>query len=396
MNFNWISRIKQGFLEKINKKGGSQMIDKARMLAEFLELVQIDSESKNERQMADTLLEKLAALGMEAFEDDTADLTGHGAGNVIATLPATQEGIDPIYFTCHMDTVKPGNGIKPSIENGIVASDGTTILGADDKAGIAAFLEAVRVLKEQKIAHGQIQFIATIGEEVGLVGANAMAPVNLKSAYGFALDSSGEVGQIVVAAPTQAKISAKIYGKTAHAGVAPEKGVSAITIAAKAIAQMPLGRIDDETTANIGIINGGVATNIVCDFVEVIAEARSLVPEKMQAQVHQMKTAFEKAADDMGGYLDLDIQVLYASYKLGHGDKVVEIAKAAIQAVGLQPKLVTSGGGSDANVFSGYGIPTVNLAVGYEDIHTTNEKMPIANLVKLAEVVKSIVETVGK
>lgn len=396
MKFNWYFRIKEAFIAQLNKKGGPAMINEEQLVAEFLELVQIDSESKNERQIADTLLKKFKELGLDAFEDDTQSKTGHGAGNIIATLPATTKGIDPIYFTCHMDTVKPGNGIKPSIKNGKVQSDGTTILGADDKAGIAAFLGAIRVLKEQGTSHGQIQFIVTIGEEVGLVGASAMAPENLKSQYGFALDSSGNVGEIVVAAPTQAKVIAKVYGKTAHAGVAPEKGVSAITIAAKAIAQMPLGRIDEETTANIGIINGGVATNIVCDFVEVIAEARSLVADKMQKQAQTMKAAFEDAANEMGGHVDVNIDVLYASYKLGDGDKVVEVAKTAIKAVGLEPKLVTSGGGSDANVFSGYGVPTVNLAVGYEDIHTTNEKMPIENLVKLAEVIASIVNTVAK
>lgn len=371
------------------------MINEQRIVDELLELVQIDSESKNERRIADVLLEKFKQLGLNAMEDDTAAITGHGAGNIIAALPGNTQ-MDPIYFTCHMDTVTPGNNIKPRIANGKIITDGTTILGADDKAGIAAFLEAVRTIKEQRIEHGTIQFIVTVGEEVGLVGATAMNPEHLKSKYGFALDSSGEVGEIVVAAPTQAKIIAKIHGKTAHAGVAPEKGISAIAIAAKAIAAMPLGRLDDETTANVGIINGGTATNIVCDYVEVVAEARSLVKAKMEAQAAKMKEAFEKSAAEMGGTAEVSVNALYANYKLTHGDEVVEVAKDAMQAVGLEPKLVTSGGGSDANVFSGYGIPTVNLAVGYEDIHTTQEKMPIANLVKLAEAIVSVIKTAAK
>lgn len=179
-----------------------------------------------------------------------------------------------------MDTVVPGNGIKPSIEDGYIKSDGTTILGADDKAGLAAMLEAITVLKEENIAHGKIEFIITVGEESGLVGAKALDSSLVTAKFGYALDSDGKVGDIIVAAPTQAKVNATIYGKTAHAGVAPERGVSAITIASRAISKMPLGRIDEETTANIGRFEGGTQTNIVCDRVDILAEARSLIPEK--------------------------------------------------------------------------------------------------------------------
>ncbi|TXK87170.1 M20/M25/M40 family metallo-hydrolase, partial [Parageobacillus sp. SY1] len=217
--------------------------------------------------------QKFEALGLHVIEDDAAAKTGHGAGNLICTLEATKEGVDPIYFTSHMDTVVPGKGVKPSIQDGYVVTDGTTILGADDKAGLAAMFEAIRVLKEQNIPHGTIQFIITVGEESGLVGAKALDPSLIQAKFGYALDSDGKVGNIVVAAPTQAKLKVVVYGKTAHAGVAPEKGVSAITIAAKAIAQMPLGRIDEETTANIGRFEGGTQTNIVCDRVDILAEA---------------------------------------------------------------------------------------------------------------------------
>lgn len=270
------------------------MINEERLLKEFLELVQIDSESKNESEIAKVLKQKFEALGVDVFEDDTMEQTGLGAGNLICNVKGTKNDADTIYFTSHMDTVVPGNGVKPSIENGYVITDGTTILGADDKAGLAAMLEAVRILQEEKVAHGDIQFIITAGEEVGLVGAQALDPSLVKAKYGFALDSDGEVGNIIIAAPTQAKITAELHGKTAHAGVAPEKGVSAITIAAKAVAKMPLGRIDEETTANIGRFEGGKATNIVADHAYVLAEARSLVPEKMHAQVEKMKMRLKK------------------------------------------------------------------------------------------------------
>ena len=372
------------------------MINEKRLLDEFLELVQIDSETKQEAEIAKVLKMKFEDLGVHVYEDDAKEQTGHGAGNLICTLEGTKEDADTIYFTSHMDTVFPGIGVKPSIKDGYVVTDGTTILGADDKAGLAAMLEAIRVLKEQETSHGNIQFIITVGEESGLVGAKVLDPTLLKAKFGFALDSDGKVGEIIVAAPTQAKVKTVIHGKTAHAGVAPEKGVSAITIAAKAVAKMPLGRIDEETTANIGRFEGGQATNIVADRVDILAEARSLIPSKMEAQVEKMKTAFESTALSLGGTATVEVEVMYPGFKFTDGDHVVEIAKKAATAIGREPKLLTSGGGSDANVIAGFNIPTVNLAVGYEEIHTTNERMPIEELVKLTEMVVAIVKEVAR
>ena len=374
--------------------GGIRMINQDRLLNEFLELVQIDSETKYESEIANVLKQKFTELGLEVIEDETKSLTGHGAGNLICTLQGTKEGVDTIYFTSHMDTVIPAKGVKPSIKDGYVVTDGTTILGADDKTGIAVMLETIRVLKEQNILHGTIQFIITVGEESGLVGAKALDRNLINAKYGFALDSDGKVGNIIVAAPTQAKIKATIIGKTAHAGVAPEKGVSAITIAAKAISKMPLGRIDEETTANIGRFEGGQQTNIVCDHVDILAEARSLIPEKMNAQVNKMKDAFESVATAMGGKAEVEVDVMYPGFKFADGDHVVEIAKKAAAKIGRSCELLHSGGGSDANVFAGHNIPTVNLAVGYEEIHTTNERMPVEELYKLGEMVVAIIEEV--
>src|SRR5690625_1401246 len=279
-------------------------INKDRLLNEFIELVQIDSETKNEAEIAKVLKNKFNGLGLEVSEDASKEQTGHGAGNLICKLKGNADEVDTIYFTSHMDTVVTGQGIILSIKYGYIVSDVTTILGADDKAGLASILESIRTLQENNIKHGDVQFIITAGEESGLVGAKALDPSLLKAKYGYAIDSNGNVGDIIVAAPTQAKIFTVMKGKTAHAGVAPEKGVSAITLAAKAIAKMPLGRIDEETTANIGRFEGGQQTNIVCDYVEILAEARSLVPEKMDAQVVKMKEAFESVADKYGGSAD--------------------------------------------------------------------------------------------
>ncbi|MCM2677767.1 M20/M25/M40 family metallo-hydrolase [Alkalicoccobacillus plakortidis] len=374
------------------------MINETRLQDEFIELVKIDSETGSEREIANVLKKKFEALGLDVYEDDAAKQTGHGAGNLIATLQATDEATDkdktPIYFTSHMDTVVPGNNIKPEVKDGYVVTDGTTILGADDKAGISAMLEAIRILNEQNISHGMIQFIITVGEESGLVGARVLEKERILAKYGYALDSDGPVGDIIVAAPSQAKIHAKIYGRTAHAGVEPEKGISAITVAAKAVSRMPLGRIDKETTANIGRFEGGSKTNIVCDYVEVLAEARSLEESKLQKQVEKMKRGFEEAAEMMGTSAEVNIEITYPGYKKSETDQVVQIAQAAMKAIGRVPKLLESGGGSDANIISSFGIPTVNLAVGYEKIHTKEERMPLSELNKTAEAIIAITKQV--
>lgn len=370
-------------------------VNQERLVEEFLELVQIDSETKNETKIAAILMKKFTELGLEVIEDNAKETTGFGAGNLICNLKGTKPEIETIYFTSHMDTVVPGNNVKPSIKNGYIVSDGTTILGADDKAGIAAILEAIRILKENNIEHGTIQFVITVGEESGLVGAKALDRSLIKAKYGFALDSDGTVGDIVVAAPTQAKINTIIKGKTAHAGVAPEKGISAITLAAKAISKMPLGRIDSETTANIGSFAGGTQTNIVCDHVEILAEARSLAPEKMETQVTKMKEAFETTATQLGGSAEVKVEIMYPGFKQKAGDEVVEVARQAAETIGRTSQLLESGGGSDANIFAGFDIPTVNLAVGYEEIHTTNERIAVDELVKIAELVTAIINQVA-
>lgn len=369
----------------------------SRLVEEFLELVQINSETKHEELIAPILIRKLEALGFNVYQDDAHTRNGHGAGNLIATLKGNKEGVEPIYFTTHMDTVVPGKDIKPVIrEDGYIYSDGTTILGADDKAGIAAKFEMVRRLKEQNIEHGDIQFIITAGEESGLVGAKELDPTLITAKYGFAVDSNGKVGGIVIAAPFQAKVFTKIYGKTAHAGVAPEKGISAISVAAKAIAKMKLGRLDEETTANIGRFEGGQATNIVCDEVTILAEARSIDEEKLNIQTAHMKETFEQVAASFGARAEVEVKLMYPGFRALETDRVVQVAVAAATAVGREPQLGISGGGSDANVIAGFGIPTVNLSVGYEDIHTTNERMPIVELEKLADILVEIVKESAK
>jgi tripeptide aminopeptidase len=374
--------------------GGKTMIRKNRLIDEFMELVQVDSETKNEREISRTLIHKFSALDLNVEEDDAAEKTGHGSGNLIVTLPAApgMEHVPPILFTCHMDTVVPGKGIKPRLDDdGYIRSDGSTVLGSDDKAGIAALLEAVRVLREESIAHGKIQLVITVGEEAGLVGAKALDPGRIKAKFGFALDSNEKVGGIVTAAPYQAKLDVVITGKKAHAGVNPEDGISAIQVAAKAIARMPLGRIDHETTANIGSFQGLGPTNIVCDRADIQAEARSIDKSKLDRQLSLMKEAFASAAKEFGAGVEMRTEMTPGFY-FDEQSEIVQFAVKAVERIGRKAHLFHSGGGSDANIFNQLGIPTVNLAVGYENIHTTREQMPVEELIKTAELVLAIAE----
>ncbi|ACT00980.1 M20/M25/M40 family metallo-hydrolase [Paenibacillus sp. JDR-2] len=374
------------------------MVNQERIVSEFIELVKVDSETRFEQEISKVLKAKFSELGLSIEEDDAMEKTGHGANNLFALLEGTGGVNAPtILFTSHMDTVAPGNGIKPQIDSdGYIRSDGTTILGSDDKAGLAAMLEAIRVLKENNIPHGPIQFVITVGEESGLLGARNMDASKLKASFGYAIDSNGSIGDMAVAAPTQAKIIMKLHGKSAHAGVNPEDGISAIQVASKAISRMPLGRIDKETTANIGSFEGGGATNVVCDFVKLVAEARSIVQEKLDRQVDAMREALESAAEEFGARAEFESQLIYPAYVHDDNSHVVQLAKSAATAIGLTPRTFHSGGGSDANIFNGLGVPTVNLAVGYEHIHTTKEQIKVVDLVKITEFVIEIIKQAAK
>lgn len=369
------------------------MINPNRVIQQFLELVQIDSETKHERQIADVLTHKFTELGLEVVEDNSQAETGHGAGNLIATLKAS-EGVsaDPFLFSCHMDTVTPGKGVKPIVgEDGWIRSDGTTVLGADDKAGVAVLLELIETIQEQQIPHGPIQFVISVGEESSLRGARALETKHINAKFGFAIDTGGEVGTICVGAPTQASVKIEIFGKAAHAGVNPEDGISAIQVAGKVLARMNLGRIDHETTANIGRFEGGGATNIVPDHVILYGEARSMSQEKVEKQLGEMKEAVEAVCRDYGAKGEFHSNIVYRAFRVSEADAVLKIAQKAASALGLSGTTFTTGGGSDANVFNGLGIPTVNLAIGYEDIHTTKEKINQDDIVKTAELALEIV-----
>lgn len=372
------------------------MVNEQRLLDTFLELVQTNSESGNEGHIQAQLKGKFKALGLSVVEDQASQNQNLGANNLICTLPSTSDNkeIDKVYFTSHMDTVVPGIDIKPQIkDDGYIYSDSTTILGADDKAGLAAILEALAVIHENKLPHGQLQFVITVGEEIGLEGAKALPADLLDSNFGYAVDASAPVGTTVVGAPTQMKFDATIYGKTAHASV-PDKGISAINIAAKAVSDMKLGRIDEITTANIGRFEGGSATNIVADKVTLKAEARSHSDERIGQQIEHMKSVVENTVKRYGTNADIEITKSYPGFKVAEDAKVTEIAKESANQLGLAADTIIAGGGSDGNIINGLGIPTVILGVGYEYIHTTSERMPITSLNQLSQQILKIIEIV--
>lgn len=362
------------------------------MIQEFCDLVQIDSAPRQERGVADALKEKLAALGLEVLEDNAGAAIGGNSGNVIGRLAGNVAGATPIVFAAHMDRVTPGFGIKPVVTADAIHSDGTTILAADDLAGAVQMLEGVRMLQEQSIPHGEIELLFTISEEGGLFGAKNLDRSQLHAEYGYFLDGSGDVGTIIPSAPAQSKIDVKLIGRPAHAGIEPEKGISAIQVAADAVSHMNLGRIDEETTCNIGVISGGLATNIVPEVVELRCEARSRNAAKLEAQVKHMLEQFEAAAARWGAKAEVVVTPSYPPMNLGESDPVVQIAVQAAKNLGLTPTLVPTGGGSDANILNGKGLPSLVLGIGMEKVHSKEEYITIKQLLAGAEMVVAIAQ----
>jgi len=293
-----------------------------------------------------------------------------------------------------MDTVSPGEGIKPIIdeENGIIKSDGTTVLGGDDKGGIAAILEAVRIIQENNIDHGDIQLVFSIWEEGGLFGAKYLDYSKINAEYAFVLDGGGAPGNIIVEAPAQENIEIKIKGKPAHAGLEPEKGISAVMVAARAIENMKLLRIDEETTANIGTIKGGIATNIVMPELEMVAEVRSLNNAKLEDQTKHMIDTFKAAAEDFGAEIEIKTTRVYDAFKVDENDEIVDMLKKVYANMGIEPAVMSTGGGSDTNLFNVNGIKAVVLSVGMEKAHTLEEYIAIEDLMNSARMVVEIIK----
>ncbi|QGT98981.1 putative peptidase YqjE [Candidatus Syntrophocurvum alkaliphilum] len=367
------------------------MLNKDRLIKTFLDLVQIDSVSGNEAQVKEYIKNIFEKLDAQVIEDNAGELTGGNCGNLLIRIPGNLD-LSPLLFCAHMDTVEPGNGIKAVIENEVIKSKGETILGSDDKAAIAALIEAVYTLKENNVKHPPLEYLLTVSEEQGLLGVKVFDFSNIKAKIGYTLDAAGRPGTIIVQSPCQNEIEYTVYGKTAHAGIAPEEGINAIKLASMALAKMPSGRIDDETTTNLGIIEGGRARNIVADHCKIKGEARSLNKKKLDEITNTLEKTFKDEVTKYGGKAEVDVKYLYSPVSLDKDETVVKLAIKAFQQIGIDYKLESTGGGSDASIINGNNIRCANLGIGMNAVHTTDEYITIEDLIKDAQMTISIIK----
>ncbi len=348
-----------------------------RMVNQFMEMVRIDSESGNEARMMEYLLKELQDLGGEASLDDY--------GNLLAKFPEKGcKGKEPVLLSCHADTVKPGVGIEPVLEDGVIHSAGDTILGADDKAGIAEVLEAIRIAQ----VHPPLEFAVSRQEEVGLLGVKKMDFSRIESRRGFLMDNDS-LETIVVGGPSYFAIDVTVTGKSAHAGMEPEKGINAIQAAAKAIAALELGRIDEQTTANVGVIEGGLIRNGVPDKASFLAECRSADHEKGVRLAHEMETIIREKVQEAGAKVEIKIDNLCRAVSIADDAPTVKIAQEALRTVGIEAKPIFITGFTDASIYNNQGIEMAVVGIGAENEHSTHEQIEVSNMEKA---LKALVE----
>ena len=349
-----------------------------RLLETFGSLLNVDTFHGDEDRAMVILRELLEPVGI-AFKRDEI-------GNLIGAWPARDSDGEPIMLNAHVDTVQSTAGLQTLVDADGVGTDGSTILGADDKAGVAAIVEAVLTVEAAGAAHGPVDLVFTVGEDVGHIGSKAFDPASIDARVGFVLDAGSPVGNVVTQAPGTRRIYAEFHGRAAHAGIEPEAGVSAIFMMSRAIANMPLGRVDAGTVANIGTVTGGQAVNIMAPHAQMEAQARSLTEEQLDQQVEAMRQAMDEAAERFGGTVEYEIVPFVRAYRLEPGNAALELADRAIRAAGIEPKHVPTGGGSDAHEFNAKGMTTACLGAGYRDAHAVTEFMPHDELRRLTEV----------
>jgi tripeptide aminopeptidase len=349
----------------------------------FLELAALPTPPGEERAAADVVLRYLRDLDLAPDEDDF--------GNVYARLEPTADGT-PLYFCAHLDTVPPSGPLEPVVEDGVLRNAGGTILGADNKAAVVQMLEGVRRLLVENVQHAGIELVFTRQEEVGLLGAAAFDHTRLQARLGFVYDQEGPIGEIILGAPFAQGLEITFRGRAAHAGMAPEEGRSAIQAAAKAIADLRLGRVDEETTANVGVISGGTAGNIVPDACSFLAEARSQNERKLADLVQEMLEACAFAASETDCELQSELRKTYRGYRFVKSDDVVQLAAAGLERCGHEVRYGLSGGAADANVFNDRGVRCLNLTHGVHDFHSPDERIAVADLEAMVDVTVALVE----
>jgi len=372
------------------------VINESRLIELFKTLCLIDAPSLGEKDCIAYVKQYLIGHGLEVHEDEAGAKIGGNGNNLVAWLRGNLPSAPKIFLSAHFDTVEPTAGLVIEERDGVFYSASDTILGADDKAGMVSAIEATLALKESGEDHGDICLLLSVAEEIGLKGAEAVELENLNLDFGYVLDTGPPVGTFVTRTATHDKIEVTIHGKPAHAGKDPEKGINAIQVAAAAINGMCLGRIGPETTANIGIIEGGTAVNVVCPFVKLRAEARSTSVEELDKQSEHMIKRFEEAAREWGAEVDIVHERHYRSYEIPADSKVVQIAQQASRNLGFEPTLRTTLGGSDANVYNAKGLPSIVVATGMDKIHTHDECVSRKDLIDCTKLTLEILRLAAK
>jgi tripeptide aminopeptidase len=362
------------------------------MLDLFLELCSIPSPSGQERAVADRVGEELTGLGLEWDEDDTAAVLEGTAGSIYCRVPGGNGHGDPIFLCAHTDTVPLDGRLEPFVEDGIVRNAGGTILGSDNKAAVVVMLEALRRILREGRPHAGIELVFTPKEEVGLQGASVFDHTRLHARTGFVYDQGAPIGEVVLGSPHAHTIDFRFHGRAAHAGMVPEEGRSAIAAAARAIADFRLGRLDDETSANVGVITGGTGRNVVPEWCTFQAEIRSHDEQKAADLLREMLETSAFAASLAECELESEVRPSFPGYRFREGDRAVQLAATALTACGFEPTYALSGGGADANVFNARGLECVNLANGMMEIHTRDEHIAVADLEAMVDVTLALVD----
>jgi tripeptide aminopeptidase len=357
----------------------------------FTELAALPSPPGEEREVADRVAGYMRDLGLEVSEDDAGARIGSTAGNLYARVEATDGGT-PLFFCAHLDTVPPEAGIEPVLENGVIRNAAGTILGADNKAAVAVMLEATRRLLSENRRHSGVELLFTPKEEVGLHGAAAFDHERLRARIGYVYDQAAPIGEVILGAPYAHSVEVKFHGRAAHAGMYPEEGRSAIAAAAKAVADFKLGRIDEDSTANVGLISGGTAGNIVPEWCSFLAEARSHDPQKLADLVREMLETATFAAGLEECEVETEVHKSYSGYRFKRDDLAVRIARSGLERSGYEPSFKLSGGAADANVFNERGLACVNLANGMAEIHTQDEHIAVSDLERMVDVTLALVD----
>jgi tripeptide aminopeptidase len=357
----------------------------------FVELAALPTPPGEERAAADVVLRYLNDLGLRPDEDDCGPSIGSTMGNVYARLEPTAPGT-PLFFCAHLDTVPPAGPLEPVVDEGVVRNAGGTILGADNKSAVAAMLEGTRRVLAENRPHAGIELLFTPMEEVGLIGAYAFDQGRLHADLGYVYDQAAPIGQIILGAPWSQSMQVRFHGRAAHSGMFPEEGRSAIQAAARAIADLRLGRVDEGTTANVGVIEGGTGGNIVPEWCTFLAEARCQDEDELRDFVQEMLDAFSFAATSTDCEVETELRKSYLGYRFKQSDDVVQLAAKALSACGHEVSYALSGGGADANVFNERGKRCVNLANGMTDIHTPNEHISVSDLVAMVDVTLALLD----